>query len=51
MVGLYIADYSTSGSYSRRIKGVKGLNLPSILEETRVLDTYLEILVYYTCFS
>ena len=27
-----------------------GLNLPSILEETRVLNIHLEIILEYTCF-
>ena len=36
---------------SKNIREAKGLNLPSILEETRLLDKYLEIFVDYTCFS
>jgi len=34
-----------SGSFSRKIRGVKGLNLPINLEETLVLDKYLGILL------
>ena len=40
-----------SGVFSRKIKGSKRLNLPSIFEETRVTDNYLEISVDYTYFS
>ena len=40
-----------SSGFSRKIRGAKGLKLPSILEETRVLDKYFGTFVDCTCFS
>ena len=44
--------FITSCGFSRKIRvgGAKGLRLPSILEETCVLDKYLGIFVDYTFF-
>ena len=41
----------TVAIFQEESKGGKGLHLPSILEETRVLEKYLGIFVDYTCFS
>jgi len=41
-----------SGSFQEKSGGkAKGMNLPSILEETRVLNKFLGIFVDDTCFS
>ena len=37
--------------FQEKTGGAEGLNLPNILEETRVLDKYLGIFVDYKCFS
>ena len=47
---LLIHMFMVSSGFSSKIRGANGLDLPSILEKTLVLDKYLGIFVNYTYF-